>query len=191
MSPLSPPSSGGSAVSSGENAMLTGLGLLQECFPALLIPNALGMTSGTLRATGIGLTAGQIVTNVGVFVSVTTSGTNPTLIRFGLYDNASNLVASTGNLNASGLFTTQGYVQTAFSATYTVGTSGLFYVAYIQNGVFSVTNPTFYSGTTSTQAGKPLTSGKRYWFEQTGLTDLPNPAVPANPVSAPVWFGLS
>jgi hypothetical protein len=189
--PLNPPSSGGGGVSSGENAMLAGFGLLAESFQAMLIPNALGMTTQTLRASGIGLTAGQIVNNVCVFVSVTVSGTTPTLIRVGLCDQNYNLVASSANRAASGDFAVQGFVAVPLSAAYTVTTSGLYYAVYLQNGVFSVTNPTFYSGTTSTQAGKPITGTKRLWFEQSGLTDLPNPAVPANPLNAPVWFGLT
>jgi hypothetical protein len=122
---------------------------------------------------------------------VTVSGTTPTLIRLGIFDNTLALVASTANRNASGDFAVQGLVAVPLSATYTVTQTGLFWVAYLQNGAFSVTNPTFYSGTTSTQAAKPLPSGKRIWFEQSGLTDLPNPAVPSNALNAPVWFGVS
>jgi hypothetical protein len=149
------------------------------------------MTSQVLRGTAIGLNALDVINNIVVVVTVSTSGTTPSLIRLGLYDTNLNLVASTANRNASGDFAVTGPVAVPLSAAFTVINAGTYYVAYLQNGVYSVTNPSFCSGTTQTNAGKAITGSKRFWFEQTAQTDLPNPATSASPLSGPIWFGLN
>lgn len=188
--PLSPPKSGGGASSRSDNA-LTGLGIDAQTADIRSYTNAVAPNAGTLAASLIGLNGGDQITNIITCITVGGSGAAPTLIRVGIWDKNFNLLASSVDSHASAIWTVQGYAIAPLSAIFTVPLDGAYFAGFLKVGTFATTQPTFVSGTTQTNAGKPVTGATRIWWEQTGLADLPNPAVPGNPTNAPQWFGVS
>lgn len=190
MSPLSPPSSSGSAASRADD-ISTGLGLKAMSCDPRMCTNTVAPGSQLLAVAAIGLNAGDTISNILFCLTVAASGTAPTLARAGIFDSTFALVASTADLHASAIWTATGYATAALSASYSPSVSGLYYAGFLKNGTWGTTQPSFLSGTTQTLAGHIISGSLRPWWEQTLQADLPNPATPANPTNAPIWVAVS
>lgn len=88
------------------------------------------------------LYAGEIVTNIIVFVQTAAVGTVPTSLKLALWDSAAtpNCLAVTAELKSDSRWTSQGWVVAALSSPYTITSSGIYYPAFWQNGAFGSTN---------------------------------------------------
>lgn len=88
-------------------------------------------TSGTLRLAAIPLQAGMVITSIG-FVSNTTAlvlGTSPHF-WVALYDGSRNLLRQSTD-NTSAAWAASSALATALSSTYTIPTSGLYYIGLL------------------------------------------------------------
>lgn len=139
---------------------------------------AQSLTSQQLYAVAIGLDAGDTASKIVLGLNVTASGTAPTLARFGLYDSGlANLLASTADTSADAQWSasSQSFISFSFTTPYAVTATGLYYVAALVNGTWSVTQPTILAqgdfnasfGVALVAGASPRTQGK------SGVTDLP------------------
>jgi hypothetical protein len=158
-------------------------GLIAETFPRGAAAGQTTPTSGDVRATLIGLRAGDVVTNLHVIVAVVAA--TVTTAKLGLYSSADVLLASTANDTA--IVTNLGTRTKAVSAPYTVTEDGGYYVAAL---VVATTMPQFVRGVSAVGVDTALTGGERICWVDAGETDLPATATPAASTSA-VWFGIS
>jgi hypothetical protein len=141
------------------------------------------------------LQAGTVVTNVHYYVT-TAGGTVGTQGQIGLFDTAGYCRA----LTATGQFTGSGASKVAFAATYTIPSTGVYYVGWYLN---SATTAPQLSGTqgvlTSAFAGINVTftanqlAGRYVTIGGSGLPSVGSQisGTPGNSNSAALWFGLS
>lgn len=136
-----------------------------------------------------GLVAGDVVTNLIANVITAGVGTAPTSIFVAIYKTDGTLMASSGNLAASAIWTTVGWAIAPLSAPFTVPTSGGYYFCLLQDGVFATTAMQIHRGTQTTAVDQSLIAGKaRPCVLQTGRTALPSPAT-FTPSTGNYWMG--
>lgn len=167
-----------------------GLGFLSwNCYPHAL-SGLLTPTSQTIHAAWLPLRAGQVVTNVNFFVQTAGAGTVPTSIVCGLA-NATTMLAQTGELKNSAIWTAAGIADAPLSAPYTVPTSGLYYVFYLANGTWGTTNLAILRG--SNNGATSRSSILFYATAGTGQTALPanNAAVTLTASTNALWVAAS
>lgn len=174
-------SGGGSGTPSPNDLRVIGFGLLSETYPLAAVANQTQPATQRLEGGLLGLAAGTSVT--GVAVAVQANSATLTLLRAALYSTAGTLLASSANVPTA-LDAAAGTVATiAFSAPFSVVTSGAYYACLLGVGT---TRPTLYRSTTfgivSPGAGASL------WVAQTGQADLPSPAGFFGE-SVAYWFG--
>jgi hypothetical protein len=113
-----------------------GLAIIGETIPRWAATNVLTLGSSVLRTTAIYLTAGQVVKNI-TFTTYSTAGASVTGTWAGLFTNASStltLVAATAQQGLSSLAANTVFtwpiatIASGSSSTYTVPSSGLYYV---------------------------------------------------------------
>jgi hypothetical protein len=165
-------------------------GLIAETYPRLIGSGPFAGATGTLYFAQVYLARGDILTNCHIIVGI--AGVAETFARVGLWDSVTGaLLASCVDQGAG--WATVGLHSQAFSAPFTVQTSGIYYLGYL---VLAGTVPGLAItlaplanriGLTSGIAGGPLLFGSTV-----GLLDLPNPLVIAAGTAPGVyWIGLS
>lgn len=158
-----------------EDGLTVGLGYLAQTFPRNNAnATALVLTTQRVQAGSIGLKAGMVLT--GAVICVTgAAAAGATYSAIGLYNSSDALVAVTANTAEH--FASAGSIKLAFTATYTVPTTGIYYIAALT--VNAGTNPSVLRG--SGLAGTDTaTSGAEvsHWQQATQST-LPSTATPA------------
>ena len=164
-------------------------GTIAETIPRILCTeaNLSALTSGTLNLVAIYLKAGQQINNISFFAATTGSGT-PTNGFFALYDINRNLLAQTAN------FTSEAWVANtiktkALTATYTVPSTGLYYVGIM---ITATTVPTLKGMTAKTSGTLSGVAPILHGNSTTGLTtSLPNPAASISSSVNPTWAAVS
>jgi hypothetical protein len=153
---------------------LTARGLLAENFTSESVGgNNTAPTSQRVFAHSFGLSGGDIVTGIVLGVPVAAAGTAPTTARFGLADSTGKILVLSGNLNAASNWTV-GLTGFAFTAPYTVLSSGGYYGCFMVNGTWGTTQPTLaYFGGLSQVTGAFNSTMKRT-VQWDGQTDLPS-----------------
>ncbi len=159
--------------------------------------NATGsLPSGQMHAGAVYLFAGEVVANLGVDVQVAATGAAPTLIKLGLWTSAATpaCVAVTADLSADTKWTSTGKKVFALTGSYTVPTSGIYYIAILKNGAFGGTDVSLGQATPATvSSGSPVGSNP-YSFTLFG-TGKTNMAVADTATYAtsgrPYWFMAS
>lgn len=161
-------------------------GTLAETFPrALATTNTSALTSGTLFLQGIYLTAGQLVSNIGIISATTAAGT-PTNYFFALYDGSRNLRAQSANQTTTA-WAANTAKTLAMTTTYRVPTSGLYYIGLM---VAATTVPTIHGGPAKANAVVSSTVPILHGNSTSGLTTtLPDPAaaITAGTTSIYAW----
>jgi hypothetical protein len=146
-------------------------GALAETIPRYLATGDVTITSGALYLNRIYLTAGQVITNLS-FVKGATGITTPTNWWFALYDGSLNLLRQTANQTTTAW--AGNTVKTlALSSSYTVPTSGVYYVGFM----IAATTPGTIYGSPAVGTGLSGISPTMAGTSTTGLTTTaPNPA---------------
>lgn len=161
-------------------------GTLAETFPrALATTNTSALTSGTLFLHGIYLTAGQLVSNIGIISATTAAGT-PTNYFFALYDGARALRAQSANQTTTA-WAANTAKTLAMTSAYRVPTSGMYYIGLM---VTATTVPTIHGGPAKANAVVSSTIPILHGNSTTGLTTaLPDPAaaITAGTTSIYAW----
>ena len=165
--------------------------------------NALAVTLQFIYYYAIYLTEGTLLTRAGA--CVTSGGTSANTFRLGLYSGSppGNILAGTNNISPSGIGTTFGN----FTSTYTVPSTGFYYLAIQSNGtaspLFSATNAT----TSTAQAinypnvsSQPTNGNLAYYRSATtsaavtaGGTILPSPTsiFTLNALGPQIWVAVA
>jgi hypothetical protein len=152
----------------------TGQGVLSETFPSGTITNNSVPTSQTIYLGLVALRAGQTVAKVGVHVQTAGSGTAPTLIKVGLADTSGKLLAQSANLASDSGFTATGKPAFALASSYQVPADGSYYLVFLKNGTFSVTDVQIGRNQAIASVCAAVGSGARnFAVGGTGQTDLP------------------
>lgn len=174
-------------VSEGIN--LAAQGLVAQNFDRQVAIGSSIMVSGTVYYMGVPLKAGQSISTIS-FANFT-GAASMTLGRVGLYSpsvsTSATLLAQSASITNA--WTATGIMTQGLSATYSVTSNGLYYVALI---AVAGTPPTAWRGNTG--AGTlttPVGSGARPNATQSGQTDLPATATQAATASIAYWVELS
>lgn len=142
------------------------------------------LASGEITVGIIGCFAGDVIKGVAFNYSPTT----PTLTLFKsvLYDTAGNLLAVSADV--SGTIGTAAKKEVAFTAPYTILTTGAYYVGVIMT--LTAGTVQLGRGQTSSLLSNAIDSGKTPIAKMTGQTDATNPAtfVGGNNAQASFWF---
>lgn len=140
------------------------------------------MVSQTLYGELVELVAGDQITKIITYVG--TAGATLTLVKVGIYSGTS-LVASSADNKAN--FTTNNVnVSTSLSATYTVPTTGGYYLAILAVGT---TPPTLLAANHSDAALlAALAGGSAICVTQASQTDLPGTATWSVSAAKPLWL---
>ncbi len=150
-----------------------GLGLCAESTPLSQFIAGAALTSQQVQGVCVGLRAGAVVTNLATCLTVAASGTAPTHMRMGIADSTGKILGVTADTTAAASWTI-GVVSLALSASLTIPTSGLYIVCLVQNGAFSVTQPSF-ARVVAVDASQNAAIGSNppRAFQWAGQTDLP------------------
>jgi hypothetical protein len=164
-------------------------GTISESFPRFLGEEASATTptSGTLYVTAILLRAGQILNDI-TFCAGNGSASAPTHCWMALYDSSLALKAQTADMTSEAWGST--VVKTrAFTATYTVPTTGLYYAAWCM----VATTPNNLKMRTAPSANQLHNQTPILCATSTSgiTTALPDPAGALTVLSQPLWAAVS
>jgi hypothetical protein len=174
-----------------DQLLLTARGLIAENGSAFINPSGFAPTSQIMYVSLIGVRAGDVITNIVLNVQVAAVGTDPTLVKAGLYTTAGTRLAQTANLAADTMFDTVGYKQMPLSSTYTVTTDGGLYVAFLKDGAWASTDVQLTTIANNAATTGAIGSGPSVSRHHNALvTDLPASAT-WDPDSRNIWAGLS
>lgn len=169
-----------------QQAFMNAQGYFAETYPRGATSSASVMISGTVYYEGIGLVAGDVVTNIlatANAVVVTPSGVG---MKFGIYTKANVLVANTADVSAS--FLTVGAKSSALTTPYTVPTTDGYYLAVI---VIAATGPGLWRSTAGLNGTGPFGAATlSVSAAQTGQIDLPATGTPTGGTFG-LWLGVS
>lgn len=174
---------GAGAATTREGLVMHGQGLKGENFSRYFMQAGTAAVSGTVYFQGIGLSIGDVITNI--HVRIVTGGTSVTACKVGLYDTAGTRLALTADLGTS--WQSGGMKTHALTAPYTVLTTGMYYLAL------------FHTASTGAQPGRSTAAGGIYeavsgsmlMGAQSGQSDLPSSATIANSGQLGFWVGWS
>lgn len=125
---------------SRRDILLKRWGILDEPFDIANLNTGIAVVSQTVYQVTVGLRKGDVVTNIVVHTANNPAvGTAPTLIRMGLCDSSSNVVAVTANVATSSIWLTNGLYQVPLTAPYTVPTTDLYMPVFLIVGAFGTT----------------------------------------------------
>lgn len=178
--PLSPPSS--SVQPSSYQTMMEGLGVFAQTADRDAGTSRTQLTSGTARYNNIGLRAGDLVTSMVVCVAVVGAGL--TLSKVGLYSKTGAQLAVSADQGTS--WENLGYRVAPMVTPYRVSVSDVYFAAILGVGG---TQPQMPRGVSNTPTVAAQGSFPASAYDQSGLTDLPSPAVYAAG-SAVFWVGV-
>lgn len=164
--------------------LAAGQGLLGENYDRQNARVGIAVTSGTIYVAGVGLRAGDVVTNVVVDIPAT-AGSGITANKVGVYDKTGARVAISADLGTS--WQSIGVKVNALSSAYTVSLSDMYYLAFIV--VFSTTAAQPI-GANQSGLGAGAGAGARNYALQAGQSDLISNLTLANSANA-YWMGWS
>jgi hypothetical protein len=124
----------------------------------------------------LGLTIGDVVTNIVMFVQAAGSGTVPTSMTASLHDVSGNLLANTADIKTSWNSGTT-YKVMPLTGAFTILSTGGYYVGLNMLGSFSVSQPAPLAFTLvdSDQLVGTGITGAALETDMTGLVGTPNP----------------
>lgn len=183
---------------SRKQAALNAWGILDESYDYGQANTNQVLTSGRIYQVSLGLLKGDVVTNILVSVPVAAVGAAPTLIRLGLADSTTTMLAVTANVASSANWLTANVIYAfALSAPYTVLADGLYQLVILQNGSFATTQPQVGARSQAQPLTSQISSGpRRFGHSSTnGNTDLPAvasalPTMTTGVVSMP-WLAVN
>jgi len=137
-----------------------------------------GLVSGAIQASAVWIKAGSVLTRIGLYM--VSGGFGVTTCKVGVYDSGSALLASSANTVALPQGT--GWRLATLASAWTCPTDGVYYLAYIAVGsdlgtYFSNASPTAQGW--AALSSSPATGSPWITWQQSGQTDLTNPATPA------------
>lgn len=143
----------------------------------------------TVYGTMCGFLAGDVVTNIFVFVNTVAAGTAPTNIWLALIDLSGNVLAQSADLASSSIWTAASKVVSAAVATpYTVVTNGALRLCILVNGTYGTTQLKLISAALG--GGLSTTATVFMATRQTGRSTIANPTTWAAD-SVNFWFAWS
>jgi len=121
-------------------AQCNGDGFLTWSYPRTLPGFSLQPGNQSIQAMAMPFSSGMVVTNCHCMLHIIAAGTPPSLIKMGIFDKTSKMIAQSANLAASAIWTTAPLTVTiALTSPVTIPSSDLYYVAFLINGVFGTT----------------------------------------------------
>jgi hypothetical protein len=163
-------------------------GVYAETYPVMNSNGQTITTTGTVYGVGIGLLAGDVVTNLTSRVSL--AGATVSLAKMGLYSKAGTLLCSSASNGTA--FETTGVKTLPMTTPYTVPTDDYYFAAFI--AVSAVTMPTNWRSATFFTANSyaGVGSGQNIAVLQLSQADLPASATFVTSTSAiSMWIGVS
>lgn len=154
------------------NQRLAAQGIAGETYPALVVAGTATFTSQAALGYMLQLEAGQAVRGVMLRMTIAASGTAPTLARFGLADSTGKILILSGDVGAAANWPI-GMCLFPFTATYVVPATAGYYVCWVINGTWSVTQPSALRQTASAAINNALTGYPPASFTWATQTDLP------------------
>lgn len=157
-----------------DDILTAGLGLKAWNFHPLAASGNIALVSQTIYAVALGLRTGQVINKIVLGAITAAAGTAPTGMFVGLANSTGKMLAQSGNLAASTVWTTDvtagKLCQASLSAAYTIPSDGIYYVVLLKDGAWGTTQPTFFKG-----SGNQWQSGSVYFTTccGTGQTALP------------------
>lgn len=165
------------------------LGFTHETYDFGTQTNATTLVAGNAYFIGIGLLAGDVISNV--YLIVNTAAAALTYSRIGIYDKTGALLAISADQGAS--WQTTGF-KTVPIGPLTIPATDIYYIGIFTAGT---TLPLITRGIVTSAAIPQFSiAGKKAWgYVQTGLAALPSPATFADSGTATVlpfyWFAVS
>lgn len=160
-------------------------GLIAQNMDRQSVGNGQVLVDGTVYLMLVGLREGQIVTGASIVVS--SSGSSVTLSKLGLYSTAGTRLAVTADQGTA--WQSTGTKSPSFTSTYTVTSSGGYYVAVVAKA--STTLPTLIRGTGDATQATVVGSGSLPFASVASQTDLPSSlTVAAGGAPKALWVGL-
>lgn len=161
-------------------------GYFAETSPRDNAVSASPCTAGVIHCTGIGLLAGDTVSNIVVLNNV--AGVTLGLTKVGIYSKAGTLLASSADINASLLAT--GAKVLPLTAPFVAPTDDLYYIGILVVSAGTMIQP--LRGHAAINAAGAIGTSSVKNVQQTGQTDLPATAtLVASSASIAFWFGVS
>lgn len=159
--------------------------------PPSLVASPGNIVSQVGYASGIPLLAGQVVTNLWICVATAAAGTTPTTIKLAITDYAGARKGVTANVVADAKWTSTGYKSFALADPYTVETTDVYEIAFLQDGSWGTTALQLQrvAGATPTPS---LNSRYAYATWGTGQTDI-GTSLTFSAANTPLanWVGVS
>lgn len=176
--------------------LLTGNGWIAANTLPFAQPQAFAPTAGLVYGGLVGLYAGDVVTNVGAYVNTAGTSTAPTLLKMGLYDKTGLSLRLTGDVTSDAQWTGVGFASFNLTSTYTVATTDVYYVVFLQVGAWggtamqlgtdnNLTSPA--AGRGAVNSGKPFAA--TFGGSQTDLKAVGQSATPSAVGRVP-WLGV-
>lgn len=164
----------------------TGLGYISETGALQYCTASFALVAQALRATALGLRAGDVVTNIIVCVDIAAAGTAG-VVNVGLYDAAANKLAASGDVQAT--LAATGVKACALTAPFTVTADAIYYAVIDMTTAYGTTQPSLGSQTRPVTVA-PLAGQPKTFWTQAGQASLPATATPADSSTA-VWFAVN
>lgn len=155
-----------------DSILTQSFGLTAETVSLLAAGGTQAVVSQRLYVSSVGLSAGDLISNVCLQITTAAAGTAPTLVKVGIADSAGVMLQQSANLAASAIWTASGIVVAPLAAAVPITADGLYNLMYLQNGTWGTTNVTFANsglGNANSQVG----SGPKRYRIIGGQTDLP------------------
>lgn len=161
-------------------------GFKAATFDRRVLAGVLISVSGRLYGSPVFYEAGQTVNNI--YAAVSSGGTLVTMVKLGLFTSTTFAqLAVTADVKASFAAASAVPVQCPVTAPYTILTTGVYYLGFLC--VATTTGVSIQRGTGGV-SGLGLKAGNTIYgsFDQSGLADMPNPAVPTAVSAIGVWL---
>jgi hypothetical protein len=139
-----------------EEILRTGLGIKSWSHDPNMGSGGTAPTAGTVYARALALRKGQSISNLLFQVTTGGAGTVPTSITCGLADSTGKIVALSGELKASAIWTPaagSGLAVAPLTASYTAPADGLYYVVFLQVGAWGTTQMVLGKGVNNVAPG--------------------------------------
>ncbi len=166
---------------------INGSGMITENYPVSASVNVSLMISQTIYFQLVGLTKGDIITNINV--TVTAQGTTTTSTFVALYDSTGVRLAVSNDLTTA--LDTTGLKSLALTAPYTVLADGAYYLAILTVNGTPANCATLARASSNSIATGAVGAGVRVSGTQTGQTTMPAPATVGVGTVLAFWMAAS
>jgi hypothetical protein len=168
---------------------VTAEGLISQNWMRGLGSGATALTSGQVQYNLIGFRAGDTITNLVTYMTVTGVQGGTGAAFMGLYDKAGTRLALTADQTTAFTGSASIAIVCPLTASYTITADDGYYIALFSN--FATTQPTIWRGSSTGGSGAQVGSGARPMAQQSGQASLPSPSATFSNSSLSFWVAAS